>query len=117
MSKLREAAAMLVTEGKVLGSVEQAKVMLKQLELFYQLAQRHKEQGTDPVHVMHRANELLATMITEQRAALAGLERLALSAHDRAQELLAEVEHPGAALARRVVAASRAARAAWRAAR
>ncbi len=115
MSKLREAAAMLVTQGKVLGHLEACKTSLQQFERLYQLAQRAREQGVDVVTMVHRADEVLSKLVAEQQAAVSSLERLAETAQRRAEDLVAEVEHPGAVLARRLVASARAARAAWRA--
>lgn len=100
MSLLRDAAAMLVEQGAAVGGLEQARWDLRLLE-----------KAGESVEAYQRALAVLRDHRIPQ------LEANARGAEKRAQELMRQVEHPGAALARRVIATARAARAAWRASR
>lgn len=108
MSKLREAAAMLVEQGRALGALEQQRATAA--ALMRQAAVLRTSLPGMPE--MAESLERVASGYAEQ---IPGLERLAKCAQDQAQQLMSELEHPGAVLGRRLLASARAARAAWRA--
>jgi hypothetical protein len=106
--KLRDAAALLIEQGKALGRAEQA------------LAVVQYASGV-AVRMRHLGNVTMAEPVEELSKhvleSIPQLERQALTAQAHAEQLMAELEHPGALLARRLVASARAARAAWRGSR
>lgn len=106
MSKLREAAAMLIEQGRALGHLEQARMLV---EAFTRSAAEHQAKGeADVAAALARLGDHYAVRISF-------LEQSATTAQQMAQQIIAELEHPGAVLGRRLLASARAARAAWRA--
>ena len=108
MSRLREAAALLVEQGRAIGRLEQARLVLTHVARESAAAARLEQAET------------AARFIGFARGLGDAIERLehdAAAAQARAAALMAALEHPGAALARRLVTAWRGARVAWRAAR
>jgi hypothetical protein len=110
MSRLRTAAAMLVESGRALGHAELAKATATQLEGLVAEAEL-----TDRGEEFARLRTALVAAARNQRLHVVSSECLAAAARVRAEELMAELEHPGARLARRLLRAARAARGAWRA--
>jgi hypothetical protein len=104
MSKLREAAGMLVEHGKALGRLEHARLTVEQLTR-ESAAAAERGKPDDAAVIIALAHATAARFGDHEHAATAALTR--------ARELMAELEHPGAVLARRLVATARAARAAW----
>lgn len=107
-SKVRDAAGLLIEHGRALGALDEARLLATQLTRASAAAQDRGE--------VTMASELEA-IAKSQLEAIPTYERLALSAKQHAEELMAEIEHPGAVLARRVLATYRAARAGWRGSR
>lgn len=107
-SKVRDAAGLLIEHGRALGALENARVLGDQLTRTANAAAAAGEQ---------KLSELMASHAKSQLDAIPVYERLALSAKAHAEELMAEIEHPGAVLARRLLAAWRGARTAWRGSR
>lgn len=107
-SKVRDAAAMLIEHGRALGALDTARVLADQLTRTSSAAVAADEP---------RYAELLRELAKSHMDAIPTYERLALSAKAHAEELMAELEHPGAVLARRLLATARAARAGWRGSR
>jgi hypothetical protein len=108
MNELRRAAGYWVAHGRSLARLEEHRELIHMLT---RGAAQAREQGKA---------ELAAEL--ERYAAHYGqglgvLEGIAVSAKAHAEALMNELEHPGAMLARRLVAAFRGARAAWRGAR
>lgn len=110
MSKLRDSAALLVEAGKMLGHYEQARATERVLTRLLASAQPEPEPSAEAFAAHCR---LLLTERDRIRDELPGYERVAQAARDRAAELVAEAEHPGAVLARRLLATVHGARAAW----
>ena len=99
MSRLRDAAAAWVEAGKWIGEAD----------AYNRLAARIERMPLDCT-----ARGFWATgPALELQAAVANVKRT----REQAEQLMAELEHPGAALARRLVATYRGARAAWRGSR
>lgn len=107
-SKVREAAAFFVEQGRALGALDQARVFADQLTRAANLADGLGEK---------ELSRALGEQARAQLDAIEPFEQLAISARARAEELVREVEHPGAVLARRLLATWRGARAAWRGSR
>jgi hypothetical protein len=112
VSRLREAAALLVEQGRALGTAELARAVASALGSMAQDA-----------HETDRGEEF-DRLLENVVATAGGYEKLAESsaagakvAQQLAAELMAELEHPGARLARRLVATARSARAGWRGSR
>ena len=103
MSRLRTAAAMLVESGRALGVAEEC----WQTERW--LMDVIAEPDVKP------AAERLVELLQRVSARRAVGDGHAARARTAAEELMAELEHPGARLARRLLRAARAARGAWRA--
>ncbi len=110
MSKLREAAGMLIEHGRALGALEQQRATADALT-------RNAERLRTSLPGMPEMADAIERMANGYTAQIPGLERLANSARAHAEELMAQLEHPGARLARRLVATARAARAGWRGSR
>jgi len=98
VSRLRSAAAAWVEHGRWLGRVEAYSAAKAALE----------RAGKAPAATVWNAGLDLEADACATNAATARRE---------AEALMAALEHPGARLARRIVTAARAARAAWRASR
>lgn len=117
MSKLRDAAAMLVEAGKALGHLEHVRATEKVLGTLLSEAESEVNgpDGAIYAFAQHRQRLLieLRTVETKRRT----LEGLAETQRERATALMDEIEKPGATLARRVLAVAWAARAAWRGSR
>lgn len=105
-SKLREAAAILVEQGRAIGRLEQARLTITMLTRESAGCDR---QGNAP------GAKLLIELANGVAKELGQHEAAASVAQRIAQEVVAELEHPGAMLARRLVATWRGARVAWRA--
>lgn len=106
--KLRQAAGYWVAHGRALARFEDYRALV---ESFTRGAAQAREQGKAELgDELERFAHHYAGMLGVQ-------EGIALSAKSHAEALMDELEHPGAALARRLVAAFRGARAAWRGAR
>jgi hypothetical protein len=107
-SKVRDAAGLLIEQGRALGALDEARLLAAQCT---RTASAAREAGET------KLAELMDAHAKSQLEAIPVYERLAVSAKQRAEELMTEIEHPGAVLARRLVATYRAARAGWRGAR
>lgn len=108
ISKVREAAAILVEQGKAIGRLEQARQGVVVLT---------RESATCERAGNPAGARLLIDVANRLAAQLGEHERDVVDATTVAQQVVAELEHPGAMLARRLVATWRGARAAWRGAR
>lgn len=107
-SKVRDAAGLLIEHGRALGALDQARVFADQLT---RVANHTAGIGQAEL------SAALGAQAKAQLEAIPVFERLAIAAKQRAEELMTEIEHPGAVLARRVLATARAARAGWRGSR
>jgi hypothetical protein len=107
-SKVRDAAGMLIEHGRALGALDTARLLADQCT---RTASAAREAGEE------KLAELMEAHAKSQLEAIPVYERLAVSAKAHAEELMRDIEHPGAVLARRVVATLRSARAAWRGSR
>lgn len=103
---------MLIEQGRALGAHEMSQQLATQLAALAEHAP--KEPGPDDYA---RLIGVLSGLAASYADAASATERLANSARARAEELMAQLEHPGAVLARRLVATARAARAGWRGSR
>lgn len=108
MSRMREAAAMLVEQGRALGALEQLGTVATYVQ---QVAANMRSLGN-----VAQA-EAMVTLAKRYLDELPGLARRASDAQVLAEHLMAELEHPGASFARRLVATWHGARAAWRGSR
>lgn len=120
MSKLRAAAALLVEAGKALGHLEHSRESEKRLEALIRdaaLATDAGLEGMAAIQAFGDHRQRLADALSHVRAEQGTFERVATAHRDRAAELMAEMEAPGATLARRFVTVALAARAAWRGSR
>lgn len=108
VSKVRDAAGLLIEHGRALGALDEARLLAAQLTRSSAAAQGRGE--------LTMAAELEA-IAKSQLDAIPVYERQAIAAKQRAEELMTEIEHPGAVLARRLLAACRSARAGWRGSR
>jgi len=107
---------MLVEAGKALGHLEQARTMDAILTQLHAQAQADVDKGVEGMPLIQAFGNHRQRLLTARdriRSELPGYERLAQTGRDHAAELVAEAEHPGAALARRLVATVHGARAAW----
>lgn len=109
MSRLRQAAALFVEAGRAVGHVE----FWTAIEIeFTELLSACQGTGQNvPEAVARTVNALLALQAERRTASNHAAEVFRL----RAEAALADLEHPGARLARRFLVAARAARGAWRA--
>lgn len=105
MSKLREAAALLIEHGKAIGRLEQQRALM--VAITQQSATADRD-GDGP------GAQRLIVVAKHMGAELGELETFAAHSQALARDLLAELEHPGAVLARRLLASWHGARAAWR---
>jgi hypothetical protein len=103
MSKVRMAAELLIEHGKALGAAAQAASFEGALTRLW----------ADPSSLESAVGGALKD-VQQQRQAL---EKHAAWARQQAEALLRDVEHPGAALARRLLVTYHAARAGWRGSR
>jgi hypothetical protein len=103
---VRAAAAELIEVGRVLGRLERSELLAQQLRD----ALSRSTIAPEPLAALRAAIEALAQQHEQRRAVE---QRGAKAAQARADELLVAVEHPGARLAYRLLAAARAARRAW----
>lgn len=120
MSKLRDAAALLVEAGKALGHLEHSRESEKRLAALIRDAALVTDKGLDGMPIIQGFGEhrqRLADALRHVQAEQGTFERVANAHRDRAAELMAEIEAPGATLARRFVTVALAARAAWRGSR
>lgn len=104
MSRLRDAAALLIESGRAIGAAAQAVAIVTVLEQIL---------ATEP----SRVEPAMQAALADARRARAKLDHDAALMRARAEDLIREIEHPGAALARRLLATYRGARAAWRGSR
>lgn len=108
MSRLRDAAAQLVAHGRLLGAMERNQAIMREID---GILLKSRLPDAPPVEdLIAGLRGFLESEVTFWTPTLA--ER-----KDQVELLITALEHPGARLARRLVAAVRGARAAWRAAR
>jgi len=117
MTKLRAAAALLVEAGKALGHLEHSRATEKLLRDLLAEAESKRNGPDGAIHAFDEHLKKLLFALRDTESARGTFERVAATHRDRAAELMAEVEAPGATLARRVLAVAWAARAAWRGSR
>lgn len=98
MATLREAAAAWVEAGRWLATCE---ILGDQIRRLDQASPKDRERHAEYI-------------IETPRDMLQEYERIRERTRARAEQLMAELEHPGAALARRLLASWHGARAAWR---
>ena len=108
MSRLRAVAAHVLEHGRLLGTIERDKRTLRELEAI--LLKSRLPDGPPLEELIGGLQKFLDSEVRFWEPVLP--ERNAQVEH-----VVAALEHPGARLAGRLVAAARAARAAWRAAR
>jgi hypothetical protein len=108
VSRLRDAAAQLIAHGRLLGAIERNQAIMRELDA---LLLKCRLPDAPPIEeLIGGLRCFLESEVTFWTPTLA--ERTA-----EVEQLITSLEHPGARLARRLVAAARGARAAWRAAR
>lgn len=104
VSKVREAAAMLIESGRAFGAAAQALSIVTMIEQIL---------STEPA----RLEPALRALLDDARRARTQLDHDAALMQARAEGLMREIEHPGAVMARRLLSTWRGARAAWRGSR
>lgn len=104
-SKLRRAAGYLVAQGRAIARAEDRRGLV---ENFTRGAAQAREQGKAEL------GDELERFAHYYAQELGIIEGIAVQAKAHAEALMNELEHPGARLARKLVAAFRGARAGWR---
>lgn len=118
MSRLRDAAAAFVEQGRALGIVEVSKGIAHHLGALAREAGFAREEAPQPTPEYYsRLIDKLGNIAQGYHDAAVAAEAEAQRARRGAEALMQQIEHPGARLARRLVVTARAARAAWRGSR
>lgn len=100
MTRIRQAAAQFIEAGRVLGHLERLKSIIEDIDGVMEI----------PPSTGHALAGFRQRLCTQLEA----LDHEAVEYRLAAERLIAELEHPGAAFGRRMLAALAAARAAWR---